>query len=59
MTKSKPFVFIAAIVVLTLLGMGNLTTSAQANNADIVTPTGTPFTDPKGQGAWLTSVIVQ
>jgi hypothetical protein len=51
MTKFKSFVFIAAMV-LTLLGMGKMTTAAQANNADTITttPTGTPTIDPSGQG---------
>ena len=52
MIKFRHFVFTSAMVVLILLGMGNLTTLAQANNIDIVTttPTGTPFTDPNGRG---------
>ena len=35
MIKFRHFVFTSAMVVLILLGMGNLTTLAQANNIDI------------------------
>ncbi len=52
MTKSKHFAFIVAMLAAILLVVGNWVTPVQANNAGIVTqiPTGTPITDPNGQG---------
>ncbi len=52
MTKSRRFMFVVVVVISIMLVFGNLTIPAQANNANIVTitPTGTPSTNPSGEG---------
>jgi heme A synthase len=43
MTKSKHFAFIVVILVAILLIVGNWVTPAQANSANIITPTPTDW----------------
>jgi hypothetical protein len=52
MIKFNRLAFIAVVMALPLLTIGNLATHAQANNADVVTPipTSTPIFDPTPQG---------
>jgi hypothetical protein len=52
MTKSSHFAFVAVVVIAILLFVGNWVIPVQANTGNIIapTPTGTPITNPNGQG---------